>query len=107
MRTVNTVVNANKAKIMKINELPVEIFQKLYNLRFKEGKNIPYDEYISRFSFVVVGGKVYHDNSERSKEMELEYFKHKHGSLHLLYIPEAIVDSDGVVIKNRYGYQEI
>ena len=92
---------------MNIKELPVEIFQKLYNLRFKEDENIPYDEYISRFTFVVVDGKVYHDNSERSKQMELEYFKYKHGSLHLLYIPEVIVDSEGVVIKNRYTYQKI
>ncbi len=92
---------------MDINELPVEIFQKLYNLRLKEDENIPYDKYISRFTFVVVDGKVYHDNSEHSKQLELEYFKVKHGMLRLLYIPEVIVDSEGVVIKNRYGNREV
>ena len=92
---------------MKINELPVEIFQKLYNLRFKEDENIPYNEYISRFTFVVVDGKVYHDDSERPKQMELEYFKRKYCGLHLLYIPEVVVDSEGTVIKNRYGHQGI
>lgn len=92
---------------MNINELPVEIFQKLYNLRFKEDEQIPYTEYISRFSFVVVDGQVYHDDSERSKQLELEYYKVKPGILRLLYIPEVVVDSEGAVIKNRYGYQEI
>ena len=92
---------------MNINELPVEIFQKLYNLRYKEDKNIPYDKYISGFTFVVVDGKVYHDNSEHSKQVELDYFKHKPGSRHSLHIPEVVVDSEGTVIKNKYGNREV
>lgn len=87
-----------------ISELPKPIFDLLYSLRLRVHEDVPYEDYIKIFDFVVVDDVIYHDNSDYSKTKEKRYLEAMKtpGSIKLALLPSVIIKNN-YVIKNRYG----
>lgn len=89
----------------RMSELKPEVFETLYSLRLSEHKDIPYEEYINFFNFIVVDDVVYCTDDESTEKRVNTYFKAREGNeMHLfsLTLPDVII-KNGSVIKNRYG----
>ena len=87
-----------------ISELDESVKETLYSLCFDYEKEVPRDEYLRMFSFVVVDEDLYINGSPHSLNISSYYLElQKNGSqLHANHLPDAII-KNGVVIKNRYG----
>lgn len=89
----------------RMSELKPEVLETLYSLRLSEHKDIPYEEYINFFNFIVVDDVVYCTDDESTEKRVSTYFKAREGNeMHLfsLTLPDVII-KNGSVIKNRYG----
>lgn len=97
-----------------ISKLQPDYFKKLYDLRLYNDRNVPYEEYIFRFGFVVVkysnpdikNVTVYYKDTPSNQDRLLEYQEHYGSSeFRMAALPDVII-VDGLVRKNRYGNDE-
>lgn len=89
----------------RMSELKPEVLEVLYALRLSDHKDIPYDEYIKFFNFIVVDDVVYCTDDESTEKRVSTYFKAREGNemcLFSLTFPDVIIKNRSV-IKNRYG----
>ncbi|MBP5723373.1 MAG: hypothetical protein J6X18_07350 [Bacteroidales bacterium] len=82
-----------------LTEVPNDILDLLYNLRFKN-EDLSVSDYAKLYNFIVVDDVVYStpDASERVKLFE----ENEHSFFFSRSLPDAII-KNGVVLKNRYG----
>ena len=93
-------------KIKNLSEIPYGVLKKLYSLRLRADRAVPFEEYVGRYRFISV--------KERGMEDETAYAagdetwrkeRWKEGNFNAAFtVPDAVV-YNGVVIKNRYGYE--
>lgn len=93
-------------KIKDLSEVPYGVLKKLYSLRLRTDRAVPFEEYVGLYRFISV--------KERTMEDETAYAagdetwrkeRWKEGNCNAAFtVPDAVV-YNGVVIKNRYGYE--
>lgn len=83
-----------------IEEVPEDIFHRLYDKRPRNQKNIPYEEYKKFYGYIIVDNIIYTDkeNEQRAKFGE-------GSSTYGLCTAEAVI-KENKIIKNRYGYND-
>lgn len=88
-------------EVKHISELPDNIAELLYEHRLTVDLRTPKEDYISRYGFVSVDDKVAYasDSDKRRTKMWLDRY-----GVSWLSLPDAVI-MEGVLIKNRYGYQ--
>ncbi len=91
-------------KIHNISLVPDRIWEQLYNLRFWDDRDVPYDEYIKRYGFITVEGVPY--ANEESMWRAKEYLTGTPLSNFRLVVFQDVIVDQGKIIKNRYGKQE-
>ena len=93
-------------KIKNLSEIPYGVLKKLYSLRLRTDRAVPFEGYVGRYRFISV--------KERGMEYETAYAagdetwrkeRWKEGNCNAAFtVPDAGV-YNGVVIKSRYGYE--
>lgn len=84
-----------------IENAPEKALRILYLMRLHGDRNVPFDEYVKTYHFIVVDDEVYATEDEEQRVKE--YLGHDRTSLTRATLPDAIVIHD-IVVKNRYGY---
>ena len=87
-----------------ISELDESVKETLYLLRFSYEKEVPRDEYLRMFGFVVVDDEVYANEGVRTSKRLEDYLANPDNNFVHGALPDAII-KNGVVVKNRYGVQ--
>ena len=94
-------------KIKDLSEIPHGVLKKLYSLRLLTDRDMPFEEYVGLYRFISVKERTMDDKTAYVAEDETwrkEYWK-KGNRITALTVPDAVV-YNGVVVKNRYGYEE-
>ena len=86
----------------KVLEAPEKALTELYKARLFDDGDVPFNEYINRYNFIVVDGKPY-ANDVNSQAVKM-YQQTKIADLSLVRLPDAIIVNDSDIIKNRYGH---
>ena len=94
-----------KTKVKDISELPDDACEILYSHRIiPDHLNVPKDEYVGMFGFVVVDDTAYCSSDNLERQMLSDYLLNE--ELHLcgkmFTLPQAIIKK-GEVLKNRWG----
>ena len=92
--------------IKDLSETPIGVLKKLYSLRLRADRAVPFEEYVGLYRFISVKERTMEDETAYAAEDET-WRKEcwKEGKLNaVLTVPDAVV-YNGVVIKNRYGYE--
>ena len=94
-----------KTKVKDISELPDEAREILYSHRIiPDHLNVPKDEYVGKFGFVVVDDTAYCSSETCERQMLRDYLLAeelcRRGKMFTL--PQAIIRK-GEVLKNRWG----
>ncbi|MBP5721959.1 MAG: hypothetical protein J6X18_00035 [Bacteroidales bacterium] len=87
-------------EIRHISELPDNIAELLYELRPETDLHTMKKDFISRYGFVLVDGKVAYASVK--DDWKVKMWLDGHG-MKCLTLPDAVI-ADGKLIKNRYGY---
>ena len=93
-------------KIKNLSEIPYGVLKKLYSLRLRTDRAVPFEEYVVRYRFISVKERGMEDETAYAAEDETwrkEYWK-EGNRITALTVPDAVV-YNGVVVKNRYGYE--
>jgi hypothetical protein len=95
-------------KFKKLSELPDEVREKIYSLRFSSDMETPFDEYMEQFDNIVVENCMYHSDSDYGRNIAEEYRKaeENHSNFKMMTLPMVVI-KNGIVIKNRFGTTEI
>lgn len=93
-------------RIKDLSEISYWVLKKLYSLRFPDDQTVPFEEYVGRYRFISVKERDMEDDTAYAAEDEIWRKKcWKEGNhIETLTIPNAVI-YNGVVIKNRYGYE--
>lgn len=92
--------------IKNLSEIPNGVLKKLYSLRVRTDRAVPFEEYVGRYRFISVKERSMEDETAYAAEDETwrkEYWK-EGNRITALTVPDAVV-YNGVVVKNRYGYE--
>lgn len=92
--------------IKDLSETPNGVLKKLYSLRLRTDRAVPFEEYVGRYCFISVKERGMEDETAYAAEDETwrkEAWK-KGSRITALAVPDAVV-YNGVVVKNRYGYE--
>lgn len=95
-------------KIKDLSEIPHEVLEKLYSLRLLTDRDMPFEEYVGLYRFIFVKERTMDDETAYVAEDETwrkECWK-EGNRITALTVPDAVV-YNGVVVKNRYGYEEV
>lgn len=93
-------------KIKNLSEIPYGVLKKLYSLRLRTDRAVPFEEYVGRYRFISVKERGMEDETAYAAGDETwrkEYWK-EGNRITAITVPDAVV-YNGVVIKNRYGYE--
>ena len=94
-------------KIKNLSEIPYGVLKKLYSLRLRTDRAVPFEEYVGRYRFISVKERGMEDETAYAAVDETwrkECWKKEGNRVTALTVPDAVV-YNGVVIKNRYGYE--
>lgn len=92
--------------IKDLSEIPYGVLKKLYSLRLRTDRAVPFEEYVGRYRFISVKERTVGDETAYAAVDETwrkECWK-EGNRITALTVPDAVV-YNGVVIKNRYGYE--
>lgn len=92
--------------IKNLSEIPYGVLKKLYSLRLRTDRAVPFEEYVGRYRFISVKERGMEDETAYAAGDETwrkEYWK-EGNRITAITVPDAVV-YNGVVIKNRYGYE--
>lgn len=95
-------------KIKDLSEIPYGVLEKLYSLRLLTDRDMPFEEYVGLYRFISVKERTMDDETAYAAEDETwrkEYWK-EGNRITALTVPDAVV-YNGIVVKNRYGYEEV
>ena len=92
--------------IKDLSETPIGVLKKLYSLRLRTDRAVPFEEYVDRYRFISVKERTMGDETAYAAGDETwRKERWKEGNCAAaLTVPDAVV-YNGVVIKNRYGYE--
>ena len=93
--------------IKDLSETPIGVLKKLYSLRLRTDRAVPFEEYVDRYRFISVKERTMGDETAYAAGDETwrkELWK-EGNCFAALTVPDAVV-YNGVVIKKRYGYEE-
>ena len=88
--------------IKDLSETPIGVLKKLYSLRLRTDRAVPFEEYVDRYRFISVKERTMGDETG-DETWRKERWK-EGNCFAALALPDAVV-YNGVVIKNRYGYE--
>ena len=86
-----------------ISEIPETVLKTLYDLRFYEDLEIPYNEYIKRYKLITIGNVVYYAH-ECPEWRLLELLSSYATSSRKTTLPDAVINNGLYVTKNRFGH---
>ena len=90
-------------EVRPMSETPHEALRTIYEHRLEYDKDVPFEDYVKRYNFIVVDGPAYVTNDETWR---ITLYKQAlFGSFKMAVIPDAIV-MEGKLLKNRFGYNE-
>ena len=85
--------------------IPEDALRFLYSMRFYCHRNIPYDEYINLYDFIIVDDVAY--CTPQCDSRRIYEYRHAEGSSYKrAVLPDAII-VDSYLLKNRYGLNSI
>ena len=92
--------------IKDLSETPIGVLKKLYSLRLRTDRAVPLEAYVDRYRFISVKERTMGDETAYAAGDETwRKERWKEGNCFAaLALPDAVV-YNGVVIKNRYGYE--
>ena len=92
--------------IKDLSEIPYGVLKKLYSLRLRTDRSVPFEEYVGRYRFVSVKERDMGDETAYAAGDETwRKEQWKEGNFITAFaVPDAVI-YNGVVIKNRYGYE--
>lgn len=94
-----------------MKNLPENIKLKLYHARLYEDRNTPMDEFLGRYDSIVADDKIYlteYGVKSLGWLKREDYIRNANGDYHIkLMQGVSCVIREGIIIKNRYGWDYV
>ena len=93
-----------ESELMPIELIPKDALELLYSKRLSEDINVPFEEYVKRYGFIVYNGVVYYNADSWDRVCT---YKSSPSEFVKLSLPDAVIICDNVIGKNRYGNRSV